>query len=77
MSREIIGIGSETKPLILVNGEYQQWKRRIVRFFDLIDRNMMKSIREVPLKVHVTIAAVAETDDSPAMPLISDILHSF
>ena len=68
MSREIIGIGSETKPPILVTGEYQQWIQRIVHFFDLIDKNMMKSIREGPLKVYVTIAAVAETNDSPAMP---------
>jgi len=68
MSREIIGIGSETKPPILVNGEYQQWKRRIVRFFDLIDKNLMKSIREGPLKVYITIAEVPETDDSPKMP---------
>jgi len=68
MSREIIGIGSETKPPILVTGEYQQWKRRIVRFFDLIDKNLMKSIRERALKVYVTIDEVAETADSPKMP---------
>ena len=69
MSREIIiGIGSETKPPILVTGECQQWKWRIVCFFDRIDKNLMKSIREGPLKVYVTIATVVETNDSPAMP---------
>ena len=50
MSREIIGIGSETKPPILLTGKYQQRKRRIVRFMDLIDKNLMKSIREGRLK---------------------------
>ena len=66
MSREIIGIGSKTKPPILIAGEYQQWKRRIVRFMDLIDKNLMKSIREGPLKVRVTIVATAETGSEGA-----------
>ena len=68
MSKEIIGIGSETKPPILVAGEYQQWKRRMVHFLNLIDKNLMKSIQEGPMKITVTIAETAETDNTPAMP---------
>ena len=68
MSKEIIGIGSETKPLILVTGEYQQWKRRMIRFLDLIDKNLMKSICEGPLRVTITTPETAEMDDSPKMP---------
>ena len=66
---EIIGIGSKTKPPIIVAGEYQQWKRRMICFLDLIDKNLMKSIREGPLRVTVMISETMETPDSPAMPV--------
>jgi len=68
MSKEIIGIGSKTKCPILVAGEYQQWKRRMIRFLDLIDKNLMNSIHEGPLRITVTIPETVETVDSPAMP---------
>ncbi|KAJ9538486.1 hypothetical protein OSB04_031219 [Centaurea solstitialis] len=58
MSEEIIGIGSETRPPVLVMGEYQQWKRHMIHFLDLLDENLMKSIREGPIRPTVTVAAV-------------------
>ncbi|KAJ9557983.1 hypothetical protein OSB04_012597 [Centaurea solstitialis] len=68
MSKEIIGIGSETRPLVLVMGKYQQWKRRMIHFLDLLDENLMKSIREGPIRPTVTVAAVPRTDTCPALP---------
>ncbi|KAJ9547502.1 hypothetical protein OSB04_020045 [Centaurea solstitialis] len=50
MSKEILGIGSETRPPVLVMGEYQQWRRRMIHFLDLLDENLMKSIREGPIR---------------------------
>ncbi|KAJ9567275.1 hypothetical protein OSB04_003241 [Centaurea solstitialis] len=68
MSKEIIGIGSETRPPVLVMGEYQQWKRRMIHFLDLLDENLMKSIREGPIRPTVTVAAVPRTDTCPELP---------
>ncbi|KAJ9561221.1 hypothetical protein OSB04_006381 [Centaurea solstitialis] len=68
ISKEIIGIGSETRPPVLVMGEYQQWKRRMIHFLDLLDENLMKSIREGPIRPTVTVAAVPRTDTCPELP---------
>ncbi|KAJ9539016.1 hypothetical protein OSB04_031749 [Centaurea solstitialis] len=68
MSKEILGIGSETRPPVLVMGEYQQWRRRMIHFLDLLDENLMKSIREGPIRPTVTIAAVPKTDTCPELP---------
>ncbi|KAJ9561167.1 hypothetical protein OSB04_006327 [Centaurea solstitialis] len=68
MSKEIIGIGSKTRPPVLVMGEYQQWKRRMIHFLDLLDENLMKSIREGPIRPTVTVAAVPRMDTCPALP---------
>ncbi|KAJ9565788.1 hypothetical protein OSB04_001754 [Centaurea solstitialis] len=68
MSKEILGIGSETRPPVLVMGEYQQWRRRMIHFLDLLDENLMKSIREGPIRPTVTVAAVPKTDTCPELP---------
>ncbi|KAJ9552737.1 hypothetical protein OSB04_016782 [Centaurea solstitialis] len=68
MSKEIIGIGSESRPPVLVMGEYQQWKRRMIHFLDLLDENLLKSIREGPIRPTVTVAAVPRTDNCPELP---------
>ncbi|KAJ9544584.1 LOW QUALITY PROTEIN: hypothetical protein OSB04_024291 [Centaurea solstitialis] len=68
MSKEIIGIGSESRPPVLVMGEYQQWKRRMIHFLDLLDENLMKSIREGPIRPTVPVAAVPRTDTCPELP---------
>ncbi|KAJ9561272.1 hypothetical protein OSB04_006432 [Centaurea solstitialis] len=68
MSKEIIGIGSESRPPVLVMGEYQQWKRRMIHFLDLLDENLMKSIREGPIRPTVTVTAVPRTDTCPELP---------
>ncbi|KAJ9544909.1 hypothetical protein OSB04_024616 [Centaurea solstitialis] len=49
-------------------GEYQQWKRRMIHFLDLLDENLMKSIREGPIRPTVTVAAVPRTDTCPELP---------
>ncbi|KAJ9536354.1 hypothetical protein OSB04_un000472 [Centaurea solstitialis] len=68
MSKEFIGIGSESRPPVLVMGEYQQWKRRMIHFLDLLDENPMKSVREGPVKPTITIAEVPRTDTYPCLP---------
>ncbi|KAJ9558406.1 hypothetical protein OSB04_013020 [Centaurea solstitialis] len=49
MSKEIIGMGLDSRPPILVIGEYKQWKVRMENFLDYIDENLMKSIRDGPI----------------------------
>ncbi|KAJ9539021.1 hypothetical protein OSB04_031754 [Centaurea solstitialis] len=68
MSKEIISIGSETRPPVLVVGEYQQWKRRMINFLDLQDDKLMVSITEGPIRPTVTVAEVARTDVTPYLP---------
>ncbi|KAJ9539351.1 hypothetical protein OSB04_032084 [Centaurea solstitialis] len=68
MSKEIISIGSETRPPVLVIGEYQQWKRRMINFLDLLDDKLMVSITEGPIRPTVTVAEVARTDVTPYLP---------
>ncbi|KAJ9551027.1 hypothetical protein OSB04_015072 [Centaurea solstitialis] len=52
MSKEILGIGSETRPPVLVMGEYQQWRLH----------------REGPIRPTVTVAAVPKTDTCLELP---------
>ncbi|KAJ9541082.1 hypothetical protein OSB04_027588 [Centaurea solstitialis] len=68
MSKEIISIGSETRPPVLVVGEYQQWKRRMINFLDLLDDKLMVSITEGPIRPTVTVAEVARTEVTPYLP---------
>ncbi|KAJ9551774.1 hypothetical protein OSB04_015819 [Centaurea solstitialis] len=68
MSREIVSMGSESRPPVLVMGEYAQWKLRMIHFLDQLDRNLMKSIREGPVRPTVTVVEVPETDTYPLLP---------
>ncbi|KAJ9556868.1 hypothetical protein OSB04_011482 [Centaurea solstitialis] len=68
MLKEIISIGSETQPPVLVVGEYQQWKRRMINFLDLLDDKLMVSITEGPIRPTVTVAEVARTEVTPYLP---------
>ncbi|KAJ9542979.1 hypothetical protein OSB04_029485 [Centaurea solstitialis] len=68
MYKELIGIGSETRPPVLIVDEYQQWKRRMINFLDLLDENLMTSIREGPFKPTVTVVAVERTETTPYLP---------
>src|SRR5581483_11795856 len=68
MSRELISMGSESRPPVLVMGEYAQWKLRMIHFLDLLDVNLMKSIREGPIRPVINIAEEPETDERPSLP---------
>ncbi|KAJ9535992.1 hypothetical protein OSB04_un000843 [Centaurea solstitialis] len=68
ISKEIISIGSETRPPVLVVGKYQQWKRRMINFLDLLDDKLMVSITEGPIRPTVTVAEVARTEVTPYLP---------
>ncbi|KAJ9566218.1 LOW QUALITY PROTEIN: hypothetical protein OSB04_002184 [Centaurea solstitialis] len=64
----MLAIGSETKPPVLVVGEYQQWRMRMIQFLDLIDLNLMKSIEDGPTKVFVKVDVVPTTATTPLLP---------
>ena len=68
MSREIIGIRSEIKPPILVIGEYLHWKQRMIRFLNLIDKDLMKVIEEGPEDVSVLVNEQPATEATPFLP---------
>ncbi|KAJ9544698.1 hypothetical protein OSB04_024405 [Centaurea solstitialis] len=68
MSKEIISTGSETRPPVLVVGEYQQWKRRMINFLDLLDDKLMVSITKGRIRPTVTVAEVARTEVTPYLP---------
>ena len=68
MSREIIGIGYETKPPILVIGEYLQWKQRMIRFVNLIDKDLTIVIGEGPEDVSVVVNEQPTMDTTPFLP---------
>ena len=68
MSREIIGSGSETKPPILVIGEYLQWKERMIRFLNLIDKDLMRVIEERSEDISITVDEQPATATTPLLP---------
>src|SRR5581483_11409409 len=68
MSKEMMTMGSETRPPVLLQGEYSQWKKRMENFLDLIDPLLMKSIREGPIVVTVEIDSQPRTDTRPFVP---------
>lgn len=68
MSKDILTIGSETKPPVLVLGEYPQWRLRMIQFLENIDENLMISITEEPVEVYIEIPGVLATETTPEIP---------
>ena len=52
MSKNLIGMGSKSKPSVLQIDEYPQWRLRMIQFLNNINKNLMKSIKEGPEKPH-------------------------
>ncbi|XP_024963600.1 uncharacterized protein LOC112503844 [Cynara cardunculus var. scolymus] len=48
MSKDMLSIGSDSKPPVLAVGEYLQWKVRMIHFLDNKDEKLMKSIKNRP-----------------------------
>ena len=68
MSKDLISMGSKSKPSVLIEGEYPQWRMRMIRFLNNIDKKHMKSIKEGPIESFVTIHAQPSTATTQGIP---------
>ncbi|KAJ9556746.1 hypothetical protein OSB04_011360 [Centaurea solstitialis] len=60
-------MGSKSKPPVLQIGEYPQWRVRMIRFLNNIDKTLMVSIQEGPIKPYVDVPGTSETSTTPAI----------
>ncbi|KAJ9539054.1 hypothetical protein OSB04_031787 [Centaurea solstitialis] len=67
MSRDLLSMGSKSKPPVLQIGEYPQWRVRMIQFLNNIDKTLMTSIQEGPLKPFIDIPGTPETATTPAI----------
>ncbi|KAJ9561622.1 hypothetical protein OSB04_006782 [Centaurea solstitialis] len=62
MSRDLLSMGSKSKPPVLQIAEYPQW-----RFLNNIDKTLMVSIQEGPIRPYVDVPGTPETATTPAI----------
>ncbi|KAJ9544590.1 hypothetical protein OSB04_024297 [Centaurea solstitialis] len=67
MSRDLLSMGSKSKPPVLQIGEYPQWRVRMIQFLNNIDKTLMTSIQEGPIKPFIDIPGTPETATTPAI----------
>ncbi|KAJ9557015.1 hypothetical protein OSB04_011629 [Centaurea solstitialis] len=67
MSRDLLSMGSKSKPPVLQIGEYPQWRVRMIQFLNNIDKTLMVSIQEGPIKPFTDIPDTPETATTPAI----------
>ncbi|KAJ9539175.1 hypothetical protein OSB04_031908 [Centaurea solstitialis] len=67
MSRDLLSMGSKSKPPVLQIGEYPQWHVRMIQFLNNIDKTLMVSIQEGPIKPFIDIPGTPETATTPAI----------
>ncbi|KAJ9541735.1 hypothetical protein OSB04_028241 [Centaurea solstitialis] len=67
MSRDLLSMGSKSKPSVLQIGEYPQWRVRMIQFLNNIDKTLMVSIQEGPIKPYIDIPGTPETATTPAI----------
>ncbi|KAI3715345.1 hypothetical protein L6452_22324 [Arctium lappa] len=65
MSNQLLSMGSQSKPLVLVANEYQQWKKRMIQFLNHKNREYMESITYGPVNPMIRVPGQAETETSP------------
>ncbi|KAI3718371.1 hypothetical protein L6452_19238 [Arctium lappa] len=68
MSRDLLCMGSKSKPPVLQVDEYSQWRIRMINFLNNQDKKLMDSILSGPHFPHVTVARIPATDNSPKIP---------
>ncbi|KAI3697652.1 hypothetical protein L6452_30747 [Arctium lappa] len=68
MSRDLLSMGSRSKPPVLQADEYPQWRIRMINFFNNQDKKLMDSILNGPHFPHVTVARIPATDTNPEIP---------
>ncbi|KAJ9542124.1 hypothetical protein OSB04_028630 [Centaurea solstitialis] len=67
MYRDLLSMGSKSKPPVLQIGEYPQWRVRMIQFLNNIDKTLMTSIQEGPIKPFIDIPGTPETATTPAI----------
>ncbi|KAJ9542659.1 hypothetical protein OSB04_029165 [Centaurea solstitialis] len=67
MSRDLLSMGSKSKPPVLQIGEYPQWRVRMIQFLNNIDKTLMTSIQEGPIKPFIDIPGTPETTTTPTI----------
>ncbi|KAJ9544640.1 hypothetical protein OSB04_024347 [Centaurea solstitialis] len=67
MSRDLLSMGSKSKPPVLQIGEYPQWRVRMIQFLNNIDKTLMTSIQDGPIKPFIDIPGTPETATTPAI----------
>ncbi|KAI3771062.1 hypothetical protein L6452_02215 [Arctium lappa] len=68
MSRDLLSMGSRSKPPVLQADEYPQWRIRMINFFNNQDKKLMDLILNGPHFPHVTVARIPATDTNPEIP---------
>ncbi|KAI3729749.1 hypothetical protein L6452_18414 [Arctium lappa] len=68
MSRDILSMGSKSKPPVLQVDEYLQWRKRMINFLNNQNKKVMNSVTDGPHFPHVTIAIIPLTDTNPDIP---------
>ncbi|KAJ9556912.1 hypothetical protein OSB04_011526, partial [Centaurea solstitialis] len=67
MSRDLLSMGLKSKPPVLQIGEYPQWRVRMIQFLNNINKTLMVSIQEGPIKPYIDIPGTPETVTTPAI----------
>ncbi|XP_024993900.1 uncharacterized protein LOC112527430 [Cynara cardunculus var. scolymus] len=57
MSKDMLSIGSDSKPPVLAIGEYLQWKVQMIHFLDNKDEKLMQSIKNGPYISYIDLLA--------------------
>ncbi|KAI3678363.1 hypothetical protein L6452_37651 [Arctium lappa] len=68
MSNQLLSMGSQSKPPVLMADEYQQWKKRMIQFLNHKNRDCMESIINGPVNPMIKVDGQAATDTSPEIP---------
>ncbi|KAJ9561723.1 hypothetical protein OSB04_006883 [Centaurea solstitialis] len=65
--KRLLSMGSKSKPPVLQIGEYPQWRVRMIQFLNNIDKTLMVSIQEGPIKPYIDIPGTPKTATTPAI----------
>ncbi|KAI3771354.1 hypothetical protein L6452_02517 [Arctium lappa] len=65
MFKDLLSMGSQSKPPFLSIGEYPQWKKRMAQFLNHKNREYMQSIIGGPVSPVVTVPGQPATETSP------------
>ncbi|KAI3718270.1 hypothetical protein L6452_19134 [Arctium lappa] len=68
MANKFLSMGSHLKPPVLFVGDYSQWKKRMIQFLNLKNRDYMTSIIDGPGNPQSFVPGQAATATSPVIP---------